>query len=170
MKCQFLAQAIVAITLAVAGTDAEVLEKGVYEKLVAPNVLQRIASYRESHGNGLSSAQSSILSEAERVVHNFDVDHVAALKSACSAVFSEEECLAIMTGPRPPIQQASSGLGRRTNLCSCTDEDPGSDCPSGFRCQYGAGSCGMFSKSIVPRRSKCDEAFRRQWLVILRYG
>ncbi|KAJ2975008.1 hypothetical protein NQ176_g5755 [Zarea fungicola] len=145
MKCQFLTQAIIAVTLAAAGADAEVLEKGVYEKIVAPNVLQRIASYRESHGSGLSSAQISILSEAERVVNDFDVENVAALKHACSAVFSEEECLAIMTGPRPPVQQASPGLGRRTNLCSCTDEDPGSDCPSGFRCQYGAGNCGMFT-------------------------
>lgn len=142
---------VLVIALASTGAvAAEVLEKAVYQQLMAPAELQRIASYRQSHADTLSSAQKSVLDDAERMINELDVEQLPALKTACEAAFGEWECGNVLKGGRPPAQAAAMKLrGRGQTFCSCTDEWDSSDCPSGISCDYGRDNCGMFCKSMI---------------------
>lgn len=146
LKMKFPVIATVIAAASAVAVDTFV-ERSAYKRDIAPNHLQRIASYRKESAGSLTGDQSAVLDWAENIIMSHNTADVAGLRDACNEAFGAEECGVILYNkPGSPVAR---GLKERGVPCSCSDRDP--NCPDAHHCRYGEAGCSMHSKIWTAR-------------------
>ncbi|OAQ77971.1 hypothetical protein VFPFJ_10338 [Purpureocillium lilacinum] len=126
----------VATVLAV-GASAELHERDVYVRHIAPGQLKRLDHYRAENARSLTAEQVDVLERVKRIVSDHATHDVVAAREACNAAFGHQECRNVLSGRS---ESANKGLlGRRAPDCECADQDPYCDDP--HICKYKLSNC-----------------------------
>ncbi|KAM7188759.1 hypothetical protein V8F33_010422 [Rhypophila sp. PSN 637] len=150
---------ILSTTTIIPGVDAtsvkRYIDKDIYTKQIALGALERISTFRASHGK-LTEAQSDALELLQHVVTSYDVSLVQDAEDACIAAFGREECRYF--GTQHPAA-ASSDVAARALDCKCSTInswcDKGVTCVSHRKnnCNYASYGCGTVW--IYPCDGRC---------------
>ncbi len=137
----------VATVLAV-GASAELHERDVYVRHIAPGQLKRLDHYRAENARSLTAEQVDVLERVKRIVSDHATHDVVAAREACKAAFGHQECRNVLSG-RSESAANKGLLGRRAPDCECADQDPYCDDP--HICKYKLSNCNFQSKSYFNR-------------------
>ncbi|KAF3480442.1 uncharacterized protein GIQ15_05789 [Arthroderma uncinatum] len=143
MQIQALLQ-VFASALAISGVTAELHEREIYARDIAPGQLRHLAKYQAKNARSLSPDQHAALERMKRLVKDYAVDDIHEARAACESAFGDAECKRVLHAGRDVNHARRGPLVGRAPTCECADQSP--YCPGSQHCKYKLANCNFTSK------------------------
>lgn len=148
MHPQTFFQIIASAALAINGVTADLHDRDVYLRHIAPEQLTRLQKYHTENLRSLNADQTAVLERVKRLVSDYAVHDIHEARAACQASFGPAECKRILNGgdggSKPARRDALVG---RAPTCECADQDP--YCDGAQICKYKLSDCNFTNSKYI---------------------